>query len=85
MCGSARLNGEHLHIHVDEGSNPPERTEGTNGKVETTLKMRRNISQKVTVGPKTQADLAVVKFQNIRKLKSASIACAPTAIILKNM
>ena len=45
--------------------------------------MRRKSSQKATVGPKTQADLAVVKFQNVRKLKNASIALAPTALILK--
>ena len=37
------------------------------------------------MGPKTQADLAVVKFQNVLKLKIASIACAPTALNLKKM
>ena len=35
------------------------------------------------MGPKTQADLASIKFQNVRKLKNASIALAPTALILK--
>ena len=35
------------------------------------------------MGPKTQADLAGIKFQNVRKLKNASIAFAPTALILK--
>ena len=44
--------------------------------------MRRKSSQKATVGPKTQTDLAVVKFQNVLKLKSASIAAAPTALVL---
>ena len=45
--------------------------------------MRRKSSQKATVGPKTQADLAVEKFQNVRKFKNASIALAPTALVLK--
>ena len=38
-------------------------------------------SQEATVGPKTQADLAGVKFQNVRNLKNASIALAPTALV----
>ena len=47
------------------------------------MKKRRSSAQKATMGPKTQADLAGVKFQNVRKLKNASIALAPTALILK--
>ena len=47
------------------------------------MKKRRNSAQKATMGPKTQADLAGIKFQNVRKLKNASIALAPTALILK--
>ena len=45
--------------------------------------MRRKSSQKATVGPKTQADLAVAKFQNVLKCKNASIALAPTALVRK--
>ena len=37
------------------------------------------------MGPKTQADLAGVKFQNVRKLKNASVALAPTALDLKKV
>ena len=44
------------------------------------MKKRRNSAQKATMGPKTQADLAGVKFQNVRNLKNASIALAPTAL-----
>ena len=51
--------------------------------MENTQKIRQNSSQKDAVGPKAQADLAGVKFQNVRKLKNASIALAPTALILK--
>ena len=47
------------------------------------MKKRRNSAQKATMGPKTQADLAGIKFQNVRKLKNASIALAPTALALK--
>ena len=60
----------------------PERALGTNGKVEQMMKKRRNSAQKATMGPKTQADLAVVKFQNLLKLKIVSIACGPTALVL---
>ena len=49
------------------------------------MKKRRNSAQKATMGPKTQADLAGIKFQNVRKLKNASIALAPTALILKKV
>ena len=37
------------------------------------------------MGPKTQADLAGIKFQNVRKLKNASIAFGPTALVLKKV
>ena len=47
------------------------------------MKKRRNSAQNATMGPKTQADLAGIKFQNVRKLKNASIALAPTALSLK--
>ena len=51
--------------------------------MENTQKIRRNSSQKAAVGAKAQADLAGVKFQNVRKLKNASIASAPTAVVLE--
>ena len=37
------------------------------------------------MGPKAQAGLAAVKFQNVLKLKIASIAGAPTGLNLKKV
>ena len=47
--------------------------------------MRRKAGQRATRGPKAGARLTKMKFQKLQKLQNASIACGPTALVLKKV
>ena len=79
MCGSTRLNGFDL-LWLQSRS---ERTIGTNRTVKKVHRMRRKAVQSATRGPKACAQLTKIIFRNYKKLQNASIALAPTALVLK--
>ena len=79
MCGSTRLNGFDL-LWLQSRS---ERTIGTNRTVKKVHRMGRKAAQSATRWPKAGAQLTKMKFQKLQKLQNASIALAPTALVLK--
>ena len=79
MCGSTRLNGFDL-LWLQSRS---ERTIGTNRTVKKVHRMGRKAAQSATRGPKAGAQLTKMNFQKLQKLQNASIALAPTALVLK--
>ena len=70
VCGSARLNGFDL-LWLQSRF---ERTRRTNRKVKKVHRMRPKAAQSATRRPKAGAQLAMMNFQKLQKVQTASIA-----------
>ena len=63
--------------------NPAERVKRKYRKVKKMLRMRRKAGKRATRWPKAGGQLTKMNFQKLQKLQNASIACGPTALVLK--
>ena len=75
---------QHQQYNKDFGTRPaPEVRFPTPRSFSLRNPQRRSFGKKVRPGEaKTEAELATVQFQKFQKVKKASIACGPTALVL---